>query len=330
MVFKIGLIGCSRVSKNKIIPAINSINFATIDAIGSRTDSKAKEWAKKVGCKIFGNYDDVISSDIDCVYISLPDGLHEEWSIKAAEAGLHVLCEKSSTTSFESAKNMVNSCKASNTRILECFSFRFHPQHNLILKLIKKNEIGDIYNFIGNFRYPKPDNENIRLKKELGGGILNDAGCYPICASRIIFNEEPIGVKSNLKIDPFLGIDVSSSVILRYDDKIAFAESRFDEEFKSNYEVWGSKGKIKLNRAYAVPNNLETEIQIMKKDEIQMIQTKPIDQTVLMLKTFYNEIKKNEKSDFNFEEDLLAQAKIMEAVRLSNKMKKFIHIEDIC
>jgi dTDP-3,4-didehydro-2,6-dideoxy-alpha-D-glucose 3-reductase len=329
MTLKIGLIGCSRVAKNKIIPAINSLDFISIDAVGSRTNSKAKQYAKKIGCQTYGNYDDVFSADIDCVYISLPDGLHEKWAIKAAEAGLHILCEKSSTTSYESAKKMVNACKLSNTRILECFSFRFHPQHTRVLELIKKNSLGDIHNFIGNFGYPKPENNNIRLKKELGGGILNDACCYPICASRIIFNEEPIGVMSNLIIDPVLDVDISASVFLMYDKKNAYAESGFDRNFKSNYEIWGSKGNIKLNRAYAVPKNFETELHITKNDSIEIMKLEPVDQTAIMFKTFYEEISKIKKSNFDFEADLLKQAKILEAARLSNKKKKFIYLEEI-
>ncbi len=329
MTFKIGLIGCSRVAKNKLIPAVNSLDFISIDSVGSRVQSKAEEWAKEIGCDTYGNYEDVISSDIDCVYISLPDGLHEKWTIKAAEAGLHVLCEKSSTITYESAKKMVNACNSANTRILECFSFRFHPQHNTVLELIKKNEIGNIRNFIGNFGYQKPNKENIRLKKELGGGVLNDACCYPICASRIIFKEEPIGIMSNLIIDPILEVDVSSSVFLMYNDKNAYAEAGFDRNFKSNYEIWGSKGNIKLNRAFAVQNNFETEIEMTKNDDLQIIKIKPVDQTALMLTTFFDEIIKNKKCDFNFEEDLLKQAKILEAVRLSNKNKKFIYLEEI-
>ena len=329
MVFKIGLIGCSKVSKKKFIPAINSLDFTTITSIGSRTDAKAKQWAKEIGCTNYGNYEDVISSDIDCVYISLPDGLHEEWSIKAANAGLHVLCEKTSTTSFESAKNMIDCAKRANTRIMECFSFRFHPQHNQVLELIKKNHIGNIHNFIGNFGYPKPDDQNIRLKKEIGGGILNDAGCYPICASRIIFNEEPIGVMSNLNIEPNLGIDVSSTVVLTFNKKNAIIEAGFGRNFKSNYEIWGSEGNIKVNRAYAVPNNFETKIEIEKNDKTEIIKNIPIDQTALMIKAFYEDIMKITKCSFNFERELLSQARVMEAVRLSNNKKKFITLEEI-
>jgi len=329
MTFKIGLIGCSKVAKNKIIPAINSLDFISIDSIGSRITSKAEKWAKEIGCNTFGNYEDVISSDIDCVYISLPDGLHEEWSIKAAEAGLHVLCEKSSTTTYDSAKRMIDASNSANTRILECFSFRFHPQHSKVLELIQNNEVGQIKNFVGNFGYPKPDINNIRLKKELGGGILNDACCYPICASRIIFKDEPIGIMSNLVIDPILGVDVSSSVFLMYEHKNAYVEAGFDRNFKSNYEIWGSKGNIKLNHAFAVKNNFETEIEIMKDDKIEITKIKPVDQTALMLRIFFDEIMKKKKCDFNFEDDLLKQAKILEAVRLSNKHKKFIYLEEI-
>ncbi|WP_048118414.1 Gfo/Idh/MocA family protein [Nitrosopumilus adriaticus] len=329
MTFKIGIIGCSRVAKNKFIPAINSLEFASIDIVGSRTDSKAKQFSKEIGCKTFGSYEDVISSDIDCVYISLPDGLHEKWTIKAAEAGLHVLCEKSSTTSYESAKNMVNTSKSSKTRIIECFSFRFHPQHKKVLDLIQEHNLGNIHNFIGNFGYPRPNDNNIRLQKKLGGGILNDACCYPICASRIIFNEEPVGVMSNLLIDATLGIDISSSVFLIYDKKNAYAESGFDRNFKSNYEIWCSKGNIKLNRAFAVPKNFETEIHLIKNDSKKIIMIEPVDQTALMIKTFFEEISNIKKCDFNFEDDLLKQAKILEAVRLSNKKKKFVYLEDI-
>ena len=329
MTFKIGLIGCSRISKKIFIPSVNSLDFVEISAIGSRSIIKAKLWSKEIGCDIYGSYQDVISSDIDCVYISLPDGLHEEWVIKAAEAGLHILCEKSSTTSYESAKKMVDSCKSRNVRILECFSFRFHPQHNVVLELIKKNSLGNIYNFIGKFGYPKPDVDNIRWKKELGGGALNDACCYPICASRIIFNEEPIGVMANLIFDPCSGVDVSSSVFLTYNNKNAFAEAGFDRSFQSTYDVWGTKGIIRINRAYAVPKNLETEILFTQNDKTQIIKTTPFDQTSIMLTTFYEEITHKNKLGFNFENDLLSQARIMEAVRTSNNEKRFVYLDEI-
>ena len=111
MTLKIGTIGCSRAAQKYFFPYINSSENADIEFVGSRSIKKAEEWAKKYECNKFGNYADVINSDVDAVYISLPIAMHEEWSIKAANAGKHVLCEKSSTISYQSAKKMLRACK---------------------------------------------------------------------------------------------------------------------------------------------------------------------------------------------------------------------------
>ena len=104
---KFGIIGCSRIAKRSVIPAITTSEFAEIEMIGSRSIDKAKKFSNEFNCKKYGTFEDVISDDsIDAVYISTPIGTHEEWAIKAASAGKHILCEKSSTTSFESAKKM--------------------------------------------------------------------------------------------------------------------------------------------------------------------------------------------------------------------------------
>lgn len=328
MTLKIGLIGCSRVAKKNFIPAIQSLEFAEIDYIGSRSNEKAKKWSKEIDCIKFGNYDDVINSDVDCVYISLPDGLHEEWTLKAAQSGKHILCEKSSTVSLKSAQKMLESCKDNKVRILECFSFRFHPQHKLVLDLIANNELGKIHNFTGKFGYPTPDIDNIRLQKNLGGGSLNDVTCYPICASRIIFNSEPTGIMANFQYG-LSGVDLSSSIFLTFDEKNAFIEGGFNRNFQSTYEIWGSKGFLKMKRAFAVPSNLETQVQLIQNDSEKNLSTQSCNQTCIMLKTFYDEIKSYNKSSFNFEKDLLSQAKVMEAARISNKEKKFILLDDL-
>jgi len=109
---RFGIIGCSRIADSSTIPAILESQYAEIEFIGSRTTTKAKKFAKKFGCKKFGDYKDVLNDDrVDAVYISVPVGLHEKWSIHAAKAGKHILCEKSSTNSYESAKRMVSESK---------------------------------------------------------------------------------------------------------------------------------------------------------------------------------------------------------------------------
>ena len=123
MTLKIGVLGCSRVAEKYFFPYIGKSNDAEIDFIASRSISKAEEWSKKYNCKNFGTYEDAINADLDAIYISLPISLHEEWCIKSAESGKHILCEKSSTDSFDSAKKIIKSCKDNNVRILEALAF---------------------------------------------------------------------------------------------------------------------------------------------------------------------------------------------------------------
>ena len=152
---KFGIIGCSKIAKKSVIPAILQSEFAELGIIGSRNIKKSREFAKEFNCKKNGTYDDVISDDsINAVYISTPIGTHAELAIKAASAGKHVYCEKSATDSFTSAKEMVECSKNNNVRIMEGFMFRFHPQHQKVQELINNNKIGNLDSFYGSFGFP--------------------------------------------------------------------------------------------------------------------------------------------------------------------------------
>ena len=329
MTLKIGTIGCSRVAEKYFFPHINSSENADIEFVGSRSIKKAEEWAKKYGSNKFGDYADVINSNVDVVYISLPIALHEEWAIKAANAGKHVLCEKSSSISYQSAKKMLQACKNNNVRILEALAFRFHPQHKQIQNLINE-ELGNIQNFYGIFGFPPPPENDIRWKKELGGGILNDVTCYPICASRIIFQSEPISVLAHLEFDKKFQVDKSADVFLKYEDeKTAFISSGFNNYYQSKYDVWGSNAKISTKRTYAVPQNYKTSIYLHKDDKIFETVVPPADQFGLMFDTFCSVVTNKTQNPYDFEKDLLNQAKLMESIRISNKEKKLVFLSDL-
>ena len=255
--------------------------------------------------------------------------MHEEWCIKAAESGKHVLCEKSATDSFDSAKKILKSCKNNNVRILEALAFRFHPQHKQIQNLINE-ELGGIQNFYGIFGFPPPPKNNIRWRKELGGGVLNDVTCYPICASRIIFQSEPVSVLAHLEFDKESQVDKSADVLLKYKDaKIAFVSSGFNNYYQSKYDVWGSNAKISTKRAYAVPQNYETSIYLHKDDQIFETVIPPVDQFGLMFDAFCSVITNKTQSPYDFEKDLLEQAKLMESVRISNREKRLVFLSDL-
>jgi NDP-hexose-3-ketoreductase len=335
---KFGIIGCSKIAKKSVIPAIIKSEFAELEMIGSRTVEKSKEFSTKFNCKKNGTYDDVISDDsINAVYISTPIGTHAELAIKAASAGKHVYCEKSSTDSFTSAKKMVECSKNNNVRIMEGFMFRFHPQHKKVKELINNNKIGNLDSFYGSFGFPSFPEGDIRYNKELGGGFLNDSGCYPICASRMIFGEEPISVFSQSNNETKNGVDIKGTSILKYkNNKTANLTYSNGNYYQAKYEVWGSEGIISLDRAYSVPSNFVTKINLQYNIEDtwegrknKIIEIPPNDHFLKMIDIFCMEIICKEKYSFNFEKELLNQAKVMEAHRLSNYNHKEVWLSEI-
>ncbi len=336
---KFGIIGCSRIAKRSVIPAILESEFAELEIIGSRDTKKAKEFSNEFNCQKFGNYDDIISNnEIDAVYISTPIGKHEEWVNKATSAGKHVYCEKSSTYSLESAQKMVKGAKQNNVRLMEGFMFRFHPQHKKVLELINGKKIGDVISFNSIFGFPAFPRGDIRYTDEIGGGFLNDCGCYPICASRMIFNNEPISVfYSRQNSHPDSGVDVRGTSIMRYkNDKIATLTYGNGNFYQANYEIWGSGGLISLDRAYSVPPDFVAKVNLQYTKENnwdgrreETFEIKPENHFLRMIDTFCLDILKEKKSSFNFEDELLNQAKVMEAHRLSDKSHKEEWVSDI-
>jgi len=335
---KFGIIGCSRIARKSVIPAILKSEFAELEIIGSRTIEKSEKFSSEFNCRKNGTYDDVIFDDsINAVYISTPIGTHAELAMKAASAGKHVYCEKSSTDSFTSAKEIVECSKNNNVRIMEGLMFRFHPQHQKVQELINNKKIGNIDSFNGSFGFPSFPEGDIRYNKELGGGFLNDSGCYLICASRMIFDEEPLSVFYHNSIDSKTGVDIKGTSILTYKNNktanITYANGNY---YQAKYEVWGSEGVISLDRAYSVPSDFITKINLQynientwegRKNEI--IKVEPTDHFLKMIDMFCMEINGNGKLSLNFEKELLNQAKVMEAHRLSNISHKEKYLDDI-
>ena len=190
--------------------------------------------------------------------------------------------------------------------------------------------MGDIQNFYGIFGFPPPPKNDIRWKKELGGGVLNDVTCYPICASRIIFKSEPVSVLANLEFDKEFQVDNSADVFLNYKDaKTAFISSGFNNYYQSKYDVWGSNAKISTKRAYSVPQNYKTSIYLHKDDQIFERSIPPVNQFGLMFDTFCSVVTNKIQNPYNFEKDLLNQAKLMECIRISNREKRLVFLSDL-
>ena len=210
---------------------------------------------------------------------------------------------------------MVESAKENNVRLMEGFMFRFHPQHQKVKELIKEGKIGEVKSFNGIFGFPAFPKGDIRYDS----GFLEDSGCYPICASRMIFDEEPLGVFCNQKKIPESSVDVGGSAILVYENgKTATITYSNGSYYQAKYEVWGTEGVISLDRAYSVPPDFTTKVTLQynteknwdgRKNEIFEIE--PKDHFLEMLDAFCMEISGTKKAPFDFEQELLNQARAM-------------------
>ena len=232
---------------------------------------------------------------------------------------------------------MTKHCKQNNVRIIEGFVFRFHPQHLKVEELIENNKIGDLVSFNSSFGFPAFPEGDIRYDSKLGGGFLNDSGCYPINASRMIFDEEPIGVSCNLSIDAKTGVDVRGTSYMIYEnEKTASITYCNGSYYQSKYKVWGTDGIISLERAYSVPPDFKTNVNVQYSTEnnwesrkSKNYQINAADHFVEMINAFYLAIIKGKTHPFNFEEELENQAKVMEAHRISSNEKRFVSLDEI-
>ena len=327
---RFGIIGCSSIAKKSVIPSIVMGKNSTLESIGSRTIQKSKKFAKEFSCSNFGTYEDILGNDnIDAVYISLPMSLHEKWAMKAAQSGKHILCEKSVSLSYDSAKKIIKECKKNHVLIKENFTFRLHPQHEKILKLVKKNTIGNIHTFSARYGFNLPfSKKNLRFNKKLGGGSLNDVGCYLISACMFIFNDIPKSVFCNLNINKKLGVDTSGNILLNFtNNRIGMLSFGYENYFQSTYDIWGNRGIIKSERAFNPKNKMKSIISVNQNDIVRKIVIPESNQFQLTIENFCSTIQKNSRK-YNFEKEFLNQALIMNAARNSNKKNSIIHIKN--
>ena len=215
---KWGVIGVADIAVKKVIPAMQRGEWSEVVGIASRDVERAKRAAEQLGIrKAYGSYEELLGDpDIEAIYNPLPNHLHVPWSIKAAEAGKHVLCEKPISLTVEEARSLLETRDRTGVKIGEAFMVRTHPQWRKVLELIAAGRIGTVRSVMGYFSYNNRDPQNIRNISEYGGGGLMDIGCYLIYTSRLAFGEEPGRVCGLVQYDPDTRTDVMASAMLDF------------------------------------------------------------------------------------------------------------------
>jgi len=188
-----GVLSTARIGLKKVIPAMQGGEYSSVAAIASRDLGKARQAAKALGIpKAYGSYEELLADpDIDAIYNPLPNQMHVPWTIKAAEAGKHVLCEKPLSLTAAEAQTLLEVRARTGVKIGEAFMINCHPQWLRLRELLDEGRIGELRSVLGFFSYFNTDPSNIRNQAECGGGALLDIGCYLIHASRYGFRQEP-------------------------------------------------------------------------------------------------------------------------------------------
>lgn len=257
-----GVLSTAKIGREKVIPALQKSVHNQVLAICSRTEQSARDTADNLGIeRAYGSYEALLADpDIDAIYNPLPNHLHVEWSIKALQAGKHVLCEKPLGLNTADAQRLVDAARAfPQLKVMEAFMYRFHPQWQLTKQLIDEGRIGKLHAVHSHFSYNNREANNIRNKVDMGGGALLDIGCYSISLSRWLFNEEPAQVLGQITPMPGEEVDCLTSAIMEFSAGSASFTAATKIEPVQYVEAIGDEGSLYLERPFY--NDSEEPVQ---------------------------------------------------------------------
>ena len=306
-----GILGTAKIALAKVIPALQRSPWCEIVAIASRNLAKAKAAARELNiAKAYGSYEELLADEsIDAVYNPLPNHLHVPYTIKAAEAGKHVLCEKPIALNADEARTLLAVRERTGMRIQEAFMVRTHPQWLETRRLIQTGRIGTLRSITGFFNYFNADPANIRNHLEFGGGALMDIGCYPITISRWMFAAEPHGVLGLIERDPAFGTDTLTSGVLEF----AQGHSTFTCSTRlAPYQrmiFFGTEGRIEVLIPFNAPNDQPTEILL----DSERIGLPVCDQYEIQGSLFSQALRQNREQPIPLE-DAISNMAVIDAV----------------
>lgn len=314
-----GVLSTANIGVAKVIPAMQKAERCEITAISSRSIEAARSAAEKLNIpKYYGSYAELLGdSDIDAVYIPLPNHLHFEWTTKAMEAGKHVLCEKPLGRTVAEIESLIECRDRCGVKAGEAFMVKANPPWLTARDKVRRGEIGRVRVVQGFFSYYNIDPNNIRNIPEVGGGAIWDIGCYPVTMSRYIFGEEPRRVAALLEFDPDMKTDRLASMILEFPSGQAiFGVSTQLVPFQ-RVHILGTKGHLELPIPFNAPKDrpckLLQDTGSVLQDDIEVHSFETADQYTLQGDAFSRAIQEGREVPSTFE-DALLNTRVIEAI----------------
>ncbi|MBV9295214.1 MAG: Gfo/Idh/MocA family oxidoreductase [Acidobacteriaceae bacterium] len=315
-----GVLGVAAIATKKVIPGMRKGARSEIVAIASRDFNRARFAAAQLDIpNAYGSYEELLADPaVDAVYNPLPNDLHVPWSIKAAKAGKHVLCEKPISLTVNEAAQLIKVRDTTGVKIGEAFMVRTHPQWLRAREIVRNGDIGELRTITSTFSYFNRDPANIRNIRSMGGGAVMDIGCYPITMSRFLFGREPARVASILDRDPDMSTDRLSSAILDFAPGQALFTCSTQLVPFQRMQILGTTGRIEIEIPYNIPPDQPSRIFIDNGAELagrsaRIEEFATADQYTIQGDAFSQAIQENGDVPVPLE-DALANMKVIEAV----------------
>ena len=284
-----GILSTAKIGVAKVIPALQRATLGTVEAIGSRDPAKAREVAQALGIpRVHGSYEALLADpDIDAIYIPLPNHLHVPWTVRALEAGKHVLCEKPIALNATEAAELVRvASRFPRLKAMEAFMYRFHPQWVKARQLVADGAIGELRAVHAHFSYWNVDPQNVRNIAAIGGGGMMDIGCYCVSFGRWLFDGEPRRVLGVADRDPAFGTDRIASGILDFGRGVTTFPCAPQLSPYQRTQIHGTEGRIEIEIPVNAPPDKPTRLWHQRGATIEEIAFPACDQYTLQADAF--------------------------------------------
>jgi len=294
--YRWGILSTANIGRKAMIPALKKTPMAEVVAVASRDDEKAKGFAKDLGIpKSYGSYQALLEdSEIEAVYIPLPNHLHKEWTIRAAEAGKHILCEKPLAINAADCEAMIDAANDNGVILMESFMYRFHPRILAAAEMVRSGKIGLLKTIESGFTFFMHDKEDIRMKPEMGGGALMDLGCYCVNISRLMAGRKPVAVQGQAVWAP-TDVDDQLVGVLDFGDGLyAHFDCAFNQSSRQHCIIAGTDGYLAIPEVFN-SGEKRSVIQVVKDGEtVDVRDFDGVDEYVLIAEHFMRTIQGEE------------------------------------
>ncbi|MFI5271518.1 MAG: Gfo/Idh/MocA family protein [Ktedonobacterales bacterium] len=315
-----GVLSTARIATRTVIPAMRQGAYGEITAIASRDGERAARAAEALGiAKAYGSYEALLADqEVDAIYNPLPNHLHVPWSLKALEAGKHVLCEKPlGRTAAELAPLIEAARRQPRLKVMEAFMYRFHPQWRRVHELVTMGRLGTLRSVHTSFAYFNDDPTNVRNQGDIGGGALLDIGCYAVSVARWLFGAEPRRAFALLDMDPRFAVDRLVSGTLDFGSGVATFTCGTQLEYGQRVEISGSDGRLVVELPFNPLPDQPTHVSFQHADAREELTFDACNQYTLQGDQFSQAILDDGAVPTPLA-DALANARVLDALRASN------------